>query len=69
MKIGDMPAFPFGVSPGLTIRQEFAGRAMQGILSDLRGTPLEGQTLESICKLAIKIADALIAELEKEPQK
>lgn len=51
---GDEPAMI------LTIRQEFAARAMQGLLSDV------SMSMDSTIRTAVKIADALIAELNKE---
>jgi hypothetical protein len=49
---------------GLTLRQHYAGLAMQGIVS------AEGQDvfydLEMVATRSVAIADALIAELEKE---
>lgn len=73
MKSGDMPAMPTFVAPmldggvvegqyGLTMREYFAGLAMQGILaSDNQAT-----ITQKICvKLAVEHADALINELGK----
>ena len=60
----DEPAFPvpeLGVADGLTKREYFAGLAMQGILS-CRGLSYHEELLSLH---AIKIADALLAELEK----
>lgn len=51
-------------STGMTLRQHYAGLAMQGIMS------AEGQdvvySLEMVATRSVAIADALIAELEKE---
>lgn len=51
---------------GLTIRQEFSGRFMQGLLSN---SAFAGRALdcEETSKFAINCADALIAELNKQP--
>jgi hypothetical protein len=46
---------------GLTKREYFAAMAMQGILACS-----EGGTFESVKEFAVKHADALIAELNKE---
>lgn len=71
MKIEDTPAFPSAIPDiygtpipyhGLTIRQEFAKAAMQGILAnDCAG----GFTYDQIAVQARMHADALISELEK----
>jgi len=50
--------FPY--DPGITIRQEFAKAAMQGILSDP-----SSYDLTKIAALAVVCADNLIAELNK----
>lgn len=69
-KLGDQPAYPCELGdsqfvefiyPGLTIRQEGALRAMQGLLSN----PDNVFSKESIAKESVKYADALLAELEK----
>lgn len=66
MKINpDDPAFPlpsFG-EPGLTIRAELAARAMQGLLASREGSSLD---YEQVASEAVRCADALIAELNKE---
>lgn len=63
------PAFPVlsidswgkpHVSGGLTVRQEFAKVAMQELSS------LADLSYEKIAEMAVKQADALIAELNKE---
>ncbi len=46
---------------GLTIRAHFAAMAMQGIICNAR----EPVTAESVAELAVKAADALVAELNK----
>lgn len=55
---------------GLTIRQEFAARAMQGLISDKENWPSpfivsDDISIKEIAKLSIKLADALIEELNK----
>lgn len=47
--------------PGLTIRQQFAMAAMQGLLSNT-----EYANLNSMAEISVQSADALIAELNKE---
>lgn len=58
--------------PGLTIRQEFAARAMQGILANTEGAVLPNghRTThpDDIAMYAIICADALITRLNK-PEK
>ena len=49
-------------SPGLTIRQEFAARAMQGYISAGNNNSPD---MERIAHLAVTQADWLIAELNK----
>lgn len=48
---------------GMTIRTELAARAMQGMLVN---APFNTTDLELISELAVKYADALIEELNKE---
>lgn len=74
MSLADKPAYPVPMvplfeggftevaRPGLTIRQYFAGLAMQGMLSD--GSYVDTPSTE-IARGAVQMADALIAELEK----
>ena len=74
MKLSDKPAFPSEIwdedkglevmHSGMTLRQYYAGLAMQGFAS-LR----DGDILPSYKEIAyesVKYADALISELEKE---
>ena len=77
---GDMPARPFegGANnqeqpdTGLTIREQFAVAAMQGLLSDCENLPrlhISRGVLEcpkkTIAMASIQYADALLAELER----
>jgi len=76
MNNGDMPAMaqtnsenickqtgtPIHMHMGLTKREHFAGRAMQGILASDTQVVV---TQEACVKLAVEHADALLAELEK----
>lgn len=64
----DAPAFPFiepnatcSVEPGLTIREWFAGRAMQGLLSRPDGPRLA----RDVAREAVQYADAVLAEICK----
>lgn len=74
----DMPAMPCDVNDlynatvredmewekaalGLTKREQFAMAAMQGLLS----SSVDGQSLRGMAMVAIKCADALLAELDK----
>ncbi len=69
------PAFPHLISQcqraneteyheGLSKRELFAAMAMQGILS---GDSDDTYTVEKAAVVAVELADALIAELSKEP--
>ena len=64
----DEPAFPNGLdSPhvdpsGLTKRELFAAMAMQGLLA---ANEAETQTFGDIAEDAVRMTDALIAELNK----
>lgn len=49
-------------SQGMTLRDWFAGQAMQGIFS----ANANGATYEHICEAAFKAADALLAERNKQ---
>lgn len=51
------------ISQGMTLRQHYAGLAMQGLLS----CPADGVTMkaERIATWAVEQADALLAELDK----
>ena len=67
MKLGDRQAFPLGDytnggENGMTLRQYYAGLAMQGMLANAEIT-LPNEVC--ISEAAMKIADALLAELEK----
>jgi hypothetical protein len=74
---GDSAAFPFTfmdnntntqhVFTGLSVRQHFAAMAMQGLLA---GNPITTSPdwERAVAKLAVTHADALIAELAKEPK-
>ena len=68
MKItGNEPAYPVFdeemdiMRLGLTIRQQFAMAAMQGMIAG----KYEGNGIIDDCKVAVKYADALIAELNR----
>ena len=50
-------------SGGLTKREEFAKAAMQGLLADANNVEIE---MGQLARDAIRAADALIAELNKE---
>jgi hypothetical protein len=60
-----MPAFPVHddtIYGGQDVRQWYAGLAMQGILA---GLPRAAHDVASCADLAVKHADALIAELKR----
>ena len=50
------------VYKGLTKREHFAGLVMQGILS----SEAVGDTFEGFASVSVKLADALLAELDKD---
>lgn len=54
-------------SPGLTIREHFAGLAMQGLLACPDGAcfPTYDESMRHYASRAVAYADALIAELER----
>lgn len=71
---GDYPSFPESIAispggdihrglPGLTKREYFAAKAMQGAWADLSNGG-HGH-YESTAKLCVNMADALLAELDK----
>lgn len=67
--LADKPAFPRSDSnelshhePGMTLREHYAGLAIQGILAN---TQLAGAQVSTMASDAVIVADALIAELEK----
>ncbi len=65
MKNSNMPAMPIvdrARHEGLTKREHFAGLAMQGLVSN--HNYVMGNE-DSLSDLALTIADALLAELEK----
>lgn len=64
-KLGSEPAYPLdgaGAPTGLTIRQEFAKAAMQGLMSYPHD---RGTQVSSLAEVAVHAADALLAELQK----
>lgn len=62
---GNKTAFPAGDlgTPGLTKREYFAAMAMQGIVSF--GDNVTSYDEDVMAKAAVRIADELLAELEK----
>lgn len=72
--VGDKPAFPrssqgpsgdYDGAEGMTLRQWYAGLAMQGLCSNVRG----GEDVVDHAARAVRQADALIAALnETEPE-
>lgn len=51
-----------GGSSGITLREHFAGLAMQGIASRAH---LETNSMTAVAVLSVQMADALLAELAK----
>ncbi len=74
MITGNEPAMPrdhrYQGHNGLTIRQQFAAMAMQGLVSSTKWehSPMGNIYLSSTAKHAVELADALIAELNKESE-
>lgn len=68
-QLGSEPAYPCDgpncVAYGLTIRQEFAKAAMQGLLANPQEEAWHS-TAERIARIAIEHADALLAALAKQ---
>ncbi len=58
----DTPAFPCTSQLGMTLRQWYAGLALQGLISSNRGG-LNMPGIESIAKAAALFADSMIREL------
>jgi hypothetical protein len=56
----------FGQSGGLTLRQHYAGLAMQGFCANADPEFMR-IPIEDCCSLSVKMADALIAALEVKP--
>lgn len=53
-----------GDKPGMTLRQHYAGLALQGLLADPQ-TGRDGAEVEDIVRMAVRAADALLLELTK----
>lgn len=70
LKLVDERAFPLispdgtGVNQGMTLREYFAAKAMQGYCGG-EFTGQSGMPQKEIAKWSVDMADALIAELEK----
>ena len=67
------PAFPAmryefgGEDDGMSLRDWFAGMAMQGLIASPRGTPNGADATDTYyAEMAYIMADAMIAEREKE---
>ena len=74
---GNEPAFPlmshtdchgfrYEKQQGMTLRQYYAGLAMQGILSNAKVLSDKGAFNRENISVSVQIADALITELSKE---
>lgn len=63
MKLGETPINPFTGqgTEGMTLRQYYAGLAMQGIIASLDGRAEKSD----IAAVSVEMADALLKELEK----
>jgi hypothetical protein len=70
-RIGRSPAFPLAMSAnnkphdGMTLRQWYAGLAMQGLLAATAGDPAKEYTPEGCASAARRYADALLLEISK----
>ena len=71
----DESAFPFVCQdlskfqchdPGMTLRAYFAGEAMAGMVSN--PAPVGEMDAEKVARIAVALADAMIAELEREDE-
>jgi hypothetical protein len=62
--VGSSPIWKTPVETGLTLREYFAGLAMQGLLSSFKHD--RPGNIERGVRDSVLIADALIAELNKE---
>jgi hypothetical protein len=65
------PAFPrpmVAAAPGMTLRDWFAGQAMQGLIASPRG-PVNGGTVTDswVAENAYIVADAMLAAREVKP--
>ena len=49
---------------GMTLREYYAGLAMQGTLACLNGPILTDEQKEVLCKQSVSVADHLLKELE-----
>ncbi len=59
--IKNLPAFPHEHRVGMTLRDYFAAKAMQGLITSLHSKPYpEWQTVEWISESAYGIADAML---------
>jgi hypothetical protein len=58
-------AFPSAFQNGLTKLEYFAVMAMQGNISTMSDNPFTDLGIETIAKESVKLAKALIAELNK----
>lgn len=56
---------PYGAGYGITLRQHFAGLAMQGLRANSHDDCPHNSA--AVAELAVADADALLAELAKEP--
>ena len=67
--LGAMPAYPRDHASdghnGLSLRQHYAGLAMQGFLADPNTTGKFDVLAPFVAQAAVKFADALLAELAK----
>ena len=56
------PAFPVGLLPGMSLRDYFAGQALAGLIA----CPNTSGGEKDFARNAYKLADAMLAEREKE---
>ena len=54
------------LDPGMTLRQWYAGKALSGLLAGETGGYATNEWPSNIASDAVTLADALIAELEKD---
>ena len=60
---GDLPG-----DPGMTLRQWYAGQAVVGLMANANGRYENNAWASNVASDAVTLADALIAELDKEDE-
>ncbi len=63
------PDMPVDGGPGMSLRDYFAAKAMQGAMAMCAGSHINSGTNEELAKAAYAIADAMLAERAKESRR